>query len=102
MKFPNWKPPPLFCTISSSFHLPVQDEASDTTPLKALVYPGLITLLALVIGFTRVFVGVHYPSDILGGAVDGLIAAIVMTLLRYLLKKPTRAVLRFAGNIHLA
>jgi len=81
-------------------------KTGDTTPLKALVYPGLITLLALVIGcvigFARVFVGVHYPSDILGGAVDGLIAAIVMTLLRYLLEKPTRAVLRFAGNIHLA
>ena len=78
----------------------------DDTQLKALIYPGLITLLALAmgcaIGFARVFVGVHYPGDILGGAIDGLIAAIVMTLLRYVLSRPTNAVLRFAGNVHLA
>ena len=81
-------------------------QAYDDSQIKALIYPGLITLLALVmgcvIGFARVFVGVHYPSDILGGAIDGLIAAIVMTLLRYVLSRPTNAVLRFAGNVHLA
>lgn len=78
----------------------------DTTLLRALIYPGLITLLAFVmgclIGFARVFTGVHYPGDILGGAIDGLIAAIVITLIRYALNKPTNAVLRFAGSIHLA
>jgi undecaprenyl-diphosphatase len=82
------------------------DQTHNDSMLKALVYPGLLTLLALVmgciIGFARVFVGVHYPGDILGGAIDGLIAAIIMTLLRYALSKPTNAVLRFAGNAHLA
>ena len=80
--------------------------SGDSTLLKALNYPAWITLLTLamgcLIGFARVFVGVHYPDDILGGAFDGLLAAIVMTLARVLLSKPTNAVLRFAGNLRLA
>lgn len=80
-------------------------ETGDSTLFKVLVYPGLITLLALiigcVIGFARVFVGVHYPGDIPGGALDGL-AALVMTLIRYGLSRPTNAILRFAGNMRLA
>jgi len=81
-------------------------QTSDSSPLKALIYPGLITLLTLgigcLIGFARVFVGVHYPGDILGGAIDGLIAALVITLVRYTLSQPTNAVLRLVGNLHLA
>ncbi len=80
-------------------------ETGESTLLKALNYPAWITLLTFAvgcaIGFARVFVGVHYPGDILGGAFDGLIAAIVITLIRVLLSKPTNAILRFAGNMRL-
>jgi len=37
----------------------------------------LILLAACVIGFARVFVGIHYPLDILGGLVVGLIGAVI-------------------------
>ena len=81
-------------------------ETGYTTQLKALIYPGLITLLAFamgcLIGFARVFTGIHYPGDILGGALDGLTAAIIITLIRYWLSRPTNAVLRFANTIRLA
>lgn len=80
--------------------------SDDARAFKSLAYPGLITLLALgmgcLIGFARIFVGVHYPGDILGGALDGLIAAIVITLLRSALSRPTNAVLRIAGSLRLA
>ena len=72
----------------------------------ALRAPGLLLLasllLACLIGVARVYAGVHYPGDILGGALDGLIAAFVVTLLRWRLRQPTNAVLRFARVLHLA
>lgn len=81
-------------------------QSDDALPFTALIYPGLITLLALgmgcLIGFARVFVGVHYPGDILGGAFDGLLAAGAMTIARAALSRPTDAVLRLAGSLRLA
>lgn len=46
---------------------------------KKLSY--LIFLLAVIIGAARVAAGVHYPSDIIAGAVVGIIAAYLIKLL---------------------
>jgi undecaprenyl-diphosphatase len=59
-------------------------------------------VIGCIIGYARVFVGVHYPDDILGGAIDGLIAALIVTVVRHWLSRPTDAVLRFAHMLHLA
>jgi len=76
------------------------------SPFAPLRVPGLLLLaslaIACTIGVARIYVGVHYPGDILGGALDGLIAAFVVTFVRWWLRQPTNAVLRFAQVLHLA
>ena len=36
---------------------------------------AILLVVAVLIGFARIFVGVHYPADILGGVVTGLVGA---------------------------
>ena len=36
---------------------------------------AILVLVAALIGFSRIFVGIHYPFDILGGLVAGLVGA---------------------------
>lgn len=68
----------------------------------ALFLIALSIVIACIIGFARVYVGVHYPDDILGGAIDGLLAGGIVTALRRWLRIPTDAVLRFAHTLRLA
>jgi len=71
-----------------------------------IVWPCFLTGVAVVmacsIGLSRIFVGVHYPGDILGGIFDGLLAAAIVTIFYQMLRQPTSVVLRFAYNLHLA
>jgi undecaprenyl-diphosphatase len=36
-------------------------------------------VLALLIGFSRIYLGVHYPIDVLGGAAIGLLSSLVVS-----------------------
>ena len=71
-----------------------------------LIVPTLLLILAFVIactiGVARIYVGLHYPGDILGGALDGLLAALLITLLSRWLRQLTQTVLRFAYKVRLA
>ncbi|HEY7348191.1 MAG TPA: phosphatase PAP2 family protein [Ktedonobacterales bacterium] len=58
--------------------------------------------MAIAIGYARVYVGVHYPLDIIGGAIVGLLAALIVTLARGLLRPVARAVEGGAHLVHLA
>ena len=68
--------------------------------------PFLLVVMAFVIGCSigvaRIYVGVHYPDDILGGALDGTIAGLLVTSLRHWLWRPTNAILRFAQTLRVA
>ena len=50
-------------------------------------------LLALLVGFARVYVGIHWPSDIFGGAALGLFVAIIFIHLYQHYKKPIDAII---------
>ncbi len=52
--------------------------------------PGIIAIIvAGLIAFSRMYLFVHYPTDILGGIVIGIIdACVVVFITRYSIKKP--------------
>ena len=39
---------------------------------------ALLFVLALIVAFARVYVGVHYPSDVVGGALIGMAVALLL------------------------
>ena len=82
---------PLFgATVGSSF--PSGHAATAAAGLIALALltrkavPALAAL-ALLVSFSRVYVGVHYPLDVLGGAALG---AVVAATLLFALRPPLR------------
>lgn len=64
---------------------------------------GVLGLLgALVIGTSRVIIGVHYPSDILGGALVGAMCAMIAFRAEPWLRPVLDVVLAIARRAHLA
>jgi len=94
----------LIPLLPRTFHQ--RGEVQIRSLLRPFLTSGLLLALTVVlassIGIARIFVGVHYPGDILGGAIDGLLAALLVTLLRHRLSQPTNAVLRLAQRLHIA
>ena len=63
--------------------------ATVLTFLQPRLGPALF-LLAAAIGFSRIYVGVHYPLDVLGGAVLGVGAGCAVIALRRLARARRR------------
>lgn len=58
-------------------------------------------LLALLVGYARVFVGDHYPGDVVGGALVGLISglALLSPQMRAIVRAIDRRAIREQGTI---
>lgn len=50
-----------------------------------------VFVLAALIGFSRIYVGVHYPLDVLAGAVLGILVAKALLMLLEALRRSPRA-----------
>jgi undecaprenyl-diphosphatase len=75
----------------------------DMLMRRPLVFMGIALLFGCSIAVARVFVGVHYPGDVIVGAFDGCCAAACITLIRrFFFVRPTEAVLRFIERMRLA
>lgn len=63
---------------------------------------AVLYALAALWGIARIYAGVHYPTDVIGGAVVGIAAGIAMTLLWRRLIAVPRALLRVMARLYLA
>lgn len=58
-------------------------------------------VLAAIIGFSRIWSGIHYPLDIIGGAVSGSVIGIVInkTMRQQVLQKASESVVRIYESV---
>jgi undecaprenyl-diphosphatase len=67
----------------------------------AALWGGLAAAGAVLIGVARVMIGVHYPSDIVGGLAVGALCAAATRVLRGVLGRPVDTVIEFAHRLRL-
>ena len=68
--------------------------------VAAIALIGLLS--AVAIAFARVYVGVHYPGDVIGGALCGIIGALIALALTPLLTPLLTPIIRALGQVGLA
>ncbi|MDO8618827.1 MAG: phosphatase PAP2 family protein [Candidatus Daviesbacteria bacterium] len=86
-----------FGLTSLSSMAPDDSFPSDHTTILAIIffcyyyyrsrYAWIFLLILTITGFARVYVGVHYPSDILGGIIFAAVAVWLAVYLKNLLEK---------------
>lgn len=75
-------PPPLTAHAFPSGHTSVAFACAAALTLGSPSWGMVALVLATGVAFGRVFAGVHYPSDVVAGAVLGILCAIVIRWIR--------------------
>jgi undecaprenyl-diphosphatase len=73
----------LLVSCGSGFSFPSSHAANSfaIATLLSIYYQKLswlFILLAAIVGFSRIYVGVHFPLDVIGGAVVGVICSLIL------------------------
>ena len=61
----------------------------DGRPMLRLALQGALTMLILAVGASRVFLGVHWPSDVVGGFLFGVLYLAVLVAARRAMDSPS-------------
>lgn len=75
--------PPLASKTNSSFpskHTTLAFAVATSVLFYNRLLGSIMTMLAIVAGFSRIWMGQHYPSDILGSALLGSLTSIIVNL----------------------
>lgn len=67
---------------------------------RHLRWAPVLLVLGLLVGWSRVYLGVHFPLDVLGAAPVALVGALVERLLRRPLRPAWLALLRLDDHVH--
>lgn len=92
------------------WRLPTSEVVKQTVGAETRrVLLALATVLAMLgvmdmlyIGYARVYAGVHYPGDIVGGILCGLVASLIAVAVRRLIEPWLVSIIGVAERLHLA
>lgn len=84
-----------------SDHATAAFAVASTAALRWLPGRWLMLIAAVLVAVARIYVGVHYPADVIAGAIIGTVFATVVLRLDPLLAPPTDLAIGIARRLHL-